>query len=78
MNTGLLWFDDNPTRTLADKVRLAAARHRRKYGHSPNLCYVHPSALDREMRVDGVRVEAKGNVLRGHLWIGRDNVTSDA
>jgi hypothetical protein len=45
MQEGLLWFDADPKRDLAEKVRSAADRYRFKFGRSPNLCYVNPSTL---------------------------------
>jgi hypothetical protein len=70
MKQGLMWMDSRP---LAQAVRAAAAHHLRKYGTAANACFVHPSALEAECTVDGVRVEAKHNILRYHLWIGVDN-----
>jgi hypothetical protein len=72
VNQGLLWFDNSPARDLAAKVQLAAAHHLRKYGAEANACFVHPSALEAECAVDGVRVRPLPSVLRGHLWIGRE------
>ena len=45
MKEGLLWYDDNPGRDLAEKIGRAARRYRQKFGASPNVCYVHPSTL---------------------------------
>ncbi len=46
MREGLLWYDDNPGRDLAEKVARAARRYRQKFGAAPDVCYVHPSALN--------------------------------
>ena len=73
MNTDLLWFDDDPGRDLAEKVRRAARRYRQKFGTPANVCYVHPSALNdnsRVQKVSGVRVASKPSVLRHHFWVG--------
>lgn len=68
---GLLWFDDDPARSLADKVGRAARRYALKYGRTPTVCYVHPSMLDnREARVDSLRVLPARTVLPNHFWIG--------
>ncbi len=45
MKVGLLWYDDDPGRDLAEKVGRAARRYRQKFGTSPDICYVHPSTL---------------------------------
>jgi len=73
MKEGLLWYDDNPGRDLAEKIGRAARRYRQKFGTSPDVCYVHPSALDGgEGRKAGkVRVAPLPSVLRHHFWLGR-------
>lgn len=45
MQTGLLWYDDDPQRPLEAKISLAAERYRDKYGHLPDICYVHPQVM---------------------------------
>jgi len=73
MKTGLLWFDDNPSRDLAEKIGRAARRYRQKFGTPANFCYVHPSVLGgngRTQKVDGVCVEPLPSVLRHHFWVG--------
>jgi len=45
METGLLWYDDDPQRPLEVKINLAAERYRAKYGRLPDTCYVHPQAV---------------------------------
>ena len=83
MKVGLLWFDDDPGRDLAEKVGRAARRYRQKFGVPANVCYVHPSTLGddastklsasgRMKQVDGVRVSSKPSVLRHHFWIGQE------
>jgi hypothetical protein len=76
MQEGLLWFDADPKRDLADKVARAADRYRFKFGHWPNLCYVHTSMLDHgSIELDGVRLVPAENVLKHHFWIGVDENT---
>lgn len=71
MQEGLLWFDADPKRSLANKVAEAASRYQFKFGRRPNLCYVHASMLDGgSAEFDGVRLVAAPNVLVHHFWIG--------
>ena len=77
MRTGLLWFDDDPNRTLEDKVARAAAHYQRKYGHTPNLCFVHPAAFDgngngKMTKAGEVEIRANRSILPHHFWIGVD------
>ena len=72
MQTGMLWFDDDPGRTLEDKVLKAAAYYQHKYHQRPNLCLVHPSALNgngKTAEVGGVEVSVGRSVLPDHFWL---------
>ena len=69
MKEGLLWYDDS-SRTLAAKIAPAVHRYREKFGMVSNVCYVHPSTLDGEQQVDGVRVAPLFTILRHHFWVG--------
>jgi hypothetical protein len=70
MNTGMLWFDNDPKKGLAKKIAEAVQYYRTKYGQTPNLCMVNPSALGEEVEFDGVVVKSYRPILTGHLWIG--------
>ena len=71
---GLLWFDDDPTRATGDKIARAAQRYRQKYGHSPDVCYVHPAHLKEGVLGMGLSKEIKvlpaKSVLPHHFWMG--------
>lgn len=82
MEIGLLWFDGDPKRTLERKIELAADRYRKKYGRSPNTCFVHPQAVEeRAVREFSVAYSARNqpgkiqvlsapNILLHHFWLG--------
>ena len=68
---GLLWFDDNPTRPVGDKIERAVQRYQQKYGHNPDVCYVHPGQVpERELSVGPVKVLPAQTVLPHHFWLG--------
>lgn len=46
MNTGMLWFDNDPKTALAVKIERAVEYYQKKYGRKPNLCLIHPNALE--------------------------------
>ncbi len=78
MKTGLLWFDDDPRKQLEEKVQRAATHYERKYGHAPDLCYVHPGVFGgggkkAVHKVDGVEVRSGRSVLPHHFWLGLDD-----
>ncbi len=72
MNVGMLWYDDDKSRSLEEKVRRAADYYQRKYGRKPNLCLVNPqSGLNgKTAKVASVELKTAGNVLPHHFWVG--------
>lgn len=72
MNTGMLWYDADKTRTLAEKVKRAAEYYAGKYGAAPDCCHVHPSALNGGAAepANGVALVASLLVQPNHFWIG--------
>jgi hypothetical protein len=69
---GLLWFDDDPARATGDKIARAAQRYRQKYGHSPDVCYVHPAHLKESSLglSEEIKVLPAKSVLPHHFWLG--------
>ena len=77
MYIGMLWFDNDSKTELNAKVARAADYYQRKYGQTPNMCYVHPSMLTRNssvleaaVRAGSVEVRGLSTVLPNHFWIG--------
>lgn len=71
MRVGWLWFDNDPGRTVEEKVRRAAERYREKFGRTPDTCYVHPQAIAGEEQQCGpVRVVSARHILPHHFWLG--------
>lgn len=77
MNTGMLWFDNDPKAELPIKVQRAAKYFKEKYGTSPNLCFVHPSMLSGANPTKGngslgtgIEIRPNRSILPNHLWIG--------
>ncbi len=73
---GLLWFDDNPTRPVTDKIERAVQRYQQKYGHNPDVCYVHESEIRAQLKegdlrvAEDVKVLPAKSVLPHHFWLG--------
>ncbi len=71
IQVGMLWFDDNPQRSLAAKIELAAKHYQEKRGCAPNVCYVHPGCLGKAASSEStIRVVALGDILPHHFWLG--------
>jgi hypothetical protein len=68
---GLLWFDNDKTKPLPEKIGEAAAYYRTKYGGHPNVCLVNPKTLgDEQPAVSGVKVSASRQVMPNHFFVG--------
>ena len=78
MNTGMLWFDNDPKTTLEVKVQQAADYYRHKYGRTPDLCLVNPAILAKtqaqtdDAQCGRIHIRPLRSILPGHLWIGVD------
>ena len=71
METGLLWYDGDPKRSLRDKVERAAEHYRSKLGVRPNTCFVNSAMMaESSMEYKGMRIVGAGDVLPGHFWLG--------
>ncbi len=71
MITGMLWFDNDKTTDLPNKVARAAAYYQKKYGETPNLCYVHPQTVTgTQLEHCKVEVKTSETILPYHFWIG--------
>jgi len=79
MNVGMLWFDNDPKTVLAAKVIRAVDYYTCKYGRVPNLCLVHPSALENEkvQNIGLIAIRPYRTVLPGHLWLGIEESASE-
>jgi hypothetical protein len=71
MDIGMLWYDNDPKKALAEKVDQAASFYNKKYGKTPDLCFVHPSMTqDGRSQAGIVEIRASGSVLPNYFWIG--------
>jgi hypothetical protein len=71
MDTGLLWFDDNPKVPFASKVDSAVRRYRERFGRSPDVCYVHPQTWAAATAMPAqVQVIPSSTVRPDHFWVG--------
>lgn len=75
MEIGMLWFDNDPKKSLTQKIIEAADYYRHKYGRVPNSARVNVKALDvAEFHVGIVTVKPLRCILPGHLWIGMEEL----
>jgi hypothetical protein len=70
---GMLWFEDDPKKTMSDRIVEAAAYYREKYSQEPNICFV-PVGSEGSTPAGVKLVESKA-ILPNHLLIGCENGT---
>ena len=83
MHTGMLWFNNDKTMTLEQKIKQAVDYYQKKYGRVPNLVLIHPSVMEenrRQFKVfaptttgtlsNELTIRPYRPVLPGHIWIG--------
>jgi len=73
MKIGMLWFDNDPKADLKLKIERAAAYYSKKYGQTPNLCFVHPSmepAPNGNGKPATIEIRTHKSVRPNHFWIG--------
>ena len=70
MNVGMLWLDDDRTRSLDEKVSRAVDYYREKYGRMPDLCLVNKTMLAEEQLVGKVSDQPQSAILPHHFWVG--------
>jgi len=67
----MLWFDNDPQIDIRTKLNRAIAYYQKKYGQTPDLCYVHPSMLPgNAIRSSEIDVQPDQMILPNHFWIG--------
>lgn len=70
MDSGMLWFDNDPKIDLGSKISRAATYYCKKYGHEPNICYLHPSMIEEGKKVIGtIRLQASTAMIPYHFWL---------
>jgi len=79
LNIGMLWFDDDPRRGILERIGRAASFYAEKYGQAPTLCLLHPTTAGEGLpeRHDNLVLRTSAGVLRGHFWLGVEDVPTD-
>lgn len=78
MEVGMLWFDGDAERSLAEKIERAGRHYRHKYGVDPNVAYVNPGTRGaREATDSELELRHSREVLPDHLWIGVASASAD-
>ena len=77
MKLGLLWFDDDTKRKVADKLDEAAERYAERFGVRPTLAHLNPAQAEglvhRRLRVCG-----DPGLRRNYFLVGLDDAEAPA
>ena len=81
MQSGLLWFDNDPHRGLTNKIEDAARCYREKFGRLPDTCYVNSTIFSggsltvtpMNLAKQALRVVPATNILPHHFWVGEES-----
>lgn len=78
MTTGLLWFDNDKSSDLSTKVQRASDHYRRRFGRTPEVCFIHPNMVATSSgettpveKVAGVELATSRTILMHHFWLGQ-------
>lgn len=67
---GILWYDDNPRHTVAERVEFAALRCYQRTGIRATICHINPADANGITHVGGVLLVPKNNCLKNHYHAG--------
>ena len=71
MRVGWMWFDDDPGRSLQEKIERAVKRYQERYGRLPTACYVNKKHVTGEgFRCGNMKVIPAPNILPHHFFLG--------
>ena len=68
MRIGMLWFDNDPKSTFAEKCNRAIKYYTDKYGVRPTAIWVNPKTAITE--IPGIVIVQSLSILNNHFWVG--------
>jgi len=71
LKIGWMWFDNDESKTVEEKIEIAVQHYRERHGRFPNTCYVNQRSVTGDgFRCGKVKVVAAPNILPHHFWLG--------
>src|SRR5215472_10371960 len=71
LKMGLLWFDDNPKRPLAEKLDEAVERYQERFDVRPTLAHMNPSQAA-GLKYKRLQVHEDESLRRNYFIVGVD------
>jgi hypothetical protein len=79
LKMGLLWFDDNPKRPLAEKLDEAAERYQERFDRWPTLVHLNPTQAEGlSVKYKRLRVFGDEHLRRNYFIVGVDEPDAGA
>ncbi len=79
LKMGLLWFDDNPKRPLAEKLDEAAERYQERFDRWPTLVHLNPTQAEGlSVKYKRLRVFGDEHLRRNYFIVGVDETDAGA
>jgi hypothetical protein len=77
MKLGLLWFDDDAKRKVAEKLDEAAERYEERFGVRPTLVHLNPAQAE-GLAHRRLRVYGDASLRRNYFLVGVDDADAPA
>src|SRR5690242_2805839 len=79
LKMGLLWFDDNPKRPLAEKLNEAAERYQERFDRWPTLVHLNPTQAEGlNLKNKRLRIFGDEHLRRNYFIVGIDEADTPA
>ncbi len=70
MQQGMLWFENDPKKSLSTIIKEGSDYFEKKYGRKPTGCNVHRERLVGEKDYDKKFIRPDKSILKNHYLIG--------
>jgi len=71
MATGMIWFDNDPQKSINEKINFAIQYYQKKFGSEPTLCFLHPIFMDKTLDLNSnIEFNFNKNLSPDHIWVG--------
>ena len=75
MLIGMLWFDNNPEKTITEKVRGAIVFFQNKFEYPILEIHARYPGIPEDCEVDGFPVYYREKLQNNHIWVIYDKTT---
>lgn len=69
MSLYMMWFDDNPKKSVSDKVREGAAAYEQRFHHAPLVVCVSPTQA---IITTPLQVQPLPTIQKDNFWFGME------